>query len=225
MGISNLSTGLRPGVCTSTTRPSTPFEGQMIYETDTDLTYIYGGSAWQQVSGGTAVGNSGLVYITKASATSGTILSVNNCFTSTYESYLLHIVGLPTSGTYGIDIRMRASGSDTNTGYYWGMSRVDIAAATISVDRGSNSSIMATGAIAGTAGRASSMVQVINPQLAHYTSFSSQSTDNRGSAGYGALNCGGQLTNTTQYDGFSLMFGAGSGTISSLEVKVYGYRG
>jgi hypothetical protein len=52
MTISATTQGLRPGVCTSSNRPVTPFEGQMIYETDTDLTYVYGGSAWQQVAGG-----------------------------------------------------------------------------------------------------------------------------------------------------------------------------
>jgi hypothetical protein len=46
MAISNNSTGLRPGVCTSTTRPSAPYEGQHIYETDTDLEYVWNGSAW-----------------------------------------------------------------------------------------------------------------------------------------------------------------------------------
>lgn len=46
MTISNNSTGLRPGVCTSTTRPTSPFQGQMIYETDTNRVAIYNGSAW-----------------------------------------------------------------------------------------------------------------------------------------------------------------------------------
>ena len=46
MAISNLGTGLRPGVCTSTTRPTTPYEGQHIYETDTDIEYVWNGTAW-----------------------------------------------------------------------------------------------------------------------------------------------------------------------------------
>jgi hypothetical protein len=33
---------------TSGTRPSSPAEGQAIYETDTDRVYIYSGSAWVQ---------------------------------------------------------------------------------------------------------------------------------------------------------------------------------
>ena len=36
-------------VCTSTTRPATPFEGQNIYETDTKITYVYQGGAWKAV--------------------------------------------------------------------------------------------------------------------------------------------------------------------------------
>ena len=37
---------IKPGVCTSTTRPASPYEGQAIYETDTDLAKIWNGSAW-----------------------------------------------------------------------------------------------------------------------------------------------------------------------------------
>jgi len=36
----------KPGVCTSSTRPASPYEGQMIYETDTDKVLVYNGSAW-----------------------------------------------------------------------------------------------------------------------------------------------------------------------------------
>ena len=40
---------VRPGVCTSSTRPASPFEGQTIYETDTDLVKSYNGSAWATI--------------------------------------------------------------------------------------------------------------------------------------------------------------------------------
>ena len=38
--------GLKPGVCTSSTRPAAPYEGQLIYETDTDRFWFYNGSSW-----------------------------------------------------------------------------------------------------------------------------------------------------------------------------------
>jgi len=49
MGLSNYlpsSRLIQPGVCTSSTRPASPFEGQAIYETNTDKLLIYDGSAW-----------------------------------------------------------------------------------------------------------------------------------------------------------------------------------
>lgn len=38
--------GAKAGVCTSSTRPVNPFEGQIIYESDTNRTLIYDNSAW-----------------------------------------------------------------------------------------------------------------------------------------------------------------------------------
>jgi len=46
MTISNNASALRPGVCTSSTRPTTPYEGQVIYETDTDKLLAWNGSSW-----------------------------------------------------------------------------------------------------------------------------------------------------------------------------------
>lgn len=40
---------VRPGVCTSTTRPASPFEGQTIYETDTDLVKSFDGTNWNTI--------------------------------------------------------------------------------------------------------------------------------------------------------------------------------
>ena len=45
-------------VCTSTTRPATPFEGQRIYETDTNRELLYDGSGWDRLTeDGSAVMN------------------------------------------------------------------------------------------------------------------------------------------------------------------------
>ena len=37
-------------ICTSSTRPASPFEGQTIYETDTGLTRYYDGSSWEDTA-------------------------------------------------------------------------------------------------------------------------------------------------------------------------------
>ena len=37
---------MQPGVCTSTTRPASPFDGQVIYMTDVDQTVVWDGTQW-----------------------------------------------------------------------------------------------------------------------------------------------------------------------------------
>ena len=50
--LNNIDEGVRSRfICTSSTRPSTPFDGQKIYETDTDLEYVWDGSAWVPAGG------------------------------------------------------------------------------------------------------------------------------------------------------------------------------
>ena len=50
MTISATTQGLKPGVCTSTNRPANPYDGMMIYETDTNLVRIWNGTAWKTLS-------------------------------------------------------------------------------------------------------------------------------------------------------------------------------
>lgn len=51
MGVSSAvgSLGFKPGVCTSTTRPTNPYEGQLIFETDTDSVAFWDGSYWRYI--------------------------------------------------------------------------------------------------------------------------------------------------------------------------------
>lgn len=75
MGISNTippSRLIQPGVCTSSTRPTSPFEGQMIYETDTDVLAIWNGTAWR--------------IIGAATSTSGSVLQVQSTTLTTITS-------------------------------------------------------------------------------------------------------------------------------------------
>jgi hypothetical protein len=46
MTISATTKGMKPGVCTSSTRPQSPYVGQMIFETDTNKLKIWLGSYW-----------------------------------------------------------------------------------------------------------------------------------------------------------------------------------
>ena len=128
IGSSSLS---KPGVCTSSTRPATPYEGQMIYETDTDLSYIYGNSAWQQIAGSTAVGNSGLVYVTSATYTATNDLIISNCFSSTYTNYKIIFEVDTASTSVGINFQFRDGSGDLSGSYYSSGSQTNIGSATV----------------------------------------------------------------------------------------------
>jgi len=49
MTITATSQGLKPGVCTSSNRPASPFDGMVVYETDTNVVSVYDGAAWATV--------------------------------------------------------------------------------------------------------------------------------------------------------------------------------
>jgi hypothetical protein len=112
---------LKPGVCTSLTRPAAPYEGQTIYETDTDLVKSWDGSSWVTIGPYTPTLTPGLVLITgKTTFTNVASVSLaNNTFTSTYDNYRVMIT-LEQAATSTITARFRASGTDTTTSYYWG---------------------------------------------------------------------------------------------------------
>lgn len=72
MTISATTRGLRPGVCTSTTRPGSPFDGQLIYETDTNRVAVYDTNTW--------------VYKTPASTTGSVLQVVQTVKSDTFSS-------------------------------------------------------------------------------------------------------------------------------------------
>ena len=165
----------------------------------------------------------GLVYITSATATSGTVLDINNVFTSTFTSYRFVIdEHRTTAGTaYDLQLRIKAA-SPTSTGYYGGVTRVDIAANSSNVFSMNNTAQYNLSLIANSNGAASGWFDLHSPQLAKYTVINGQSSDNRNASGYGGISHSGQLANTTQYTGVRLFISGGA--FANLSVRVYGYN-
>ncbi len=120
MGLSNVtgaSSILQPGVCTSTTRPASPYDGQVIYETDTDKVAVYDVNAWVYKTGTSHVAPA-LVLISSTTIGSGvTSVTVSNCFSSTYENYKIIVIGGVGSAA-GI---LNTTFGSTATGYYQGL--------------------------------------------------------------------------------------------------------
>jgi hypothetical protein len=84
MGLSNYIASSRiaqPGVCTSSTRPASPYEGQVIYTTDLDTLEIWNGSAWRILGLGTPT--NGAVLQTVYAQTSTAVTYTSTTYIST----------------------------------------------------------------------------------------------------------------------------------------------
>ena len=208
------SSVIKPGVCTSTTRPSVPYEGQLIYETDTDKVASYNGSAWVYTA------TSGLVYVTGASFSGVTSVSApNNTFTSTYKNYriMIEISAMATAGE--ITVRLRTSGSDNTTsnyGWFYG-------------GRTSNNTADQGGIAADTSfeyGYAHTTttfggtIDFIGPQTATRTTGFATCIFWSGSV-YAVYPLGWAFNGTTQFDSFTLISSSSNSMTGTY--RVYGY--
>ena len=169
----------------------------------------------------TYLNNGGLVYITETAITASASISINNCFTTTYSNYRVVISAAKHGSTAtGLSIKLRASGTDTSTGYYWGQLFANYAG-TSGVGGGANATSYDTQIIVDTAATTYGIIDIMGPQAAVQSGFMNLGCDVRplGAARFTT----GFLNNTTQYDGFTVLPNTGSFAASG-SILVYGYR-
>ena len=206
---------IRPGVCTSSTRPASPYDGQVIYETDTDKTLVWNGTGWVFLS--TSRANAGGLDFIK-SQTIGTAVSsiaVSDAFSSTYDNYKITITGgTGSQNQIGLRITM---GSNTagvqgvSTGAEYGgaayaASNVNNGAYFDFVGMANTSSIFMSG-------------EIHSPNLAENT-FATFTGGRYNSNGYTTASFY-ELLNTTQYTGFTITMN--QGTLTGGTIRIYGY--
>ena len=223
MGISNFSTsGLKPGVCTSTTRPTAPYEGMMIYETDTNRVLVWDNAAWVMIADTDTP--PGLVHIKSQTFSSASTAQINNCFTSEFSNYkVLFRIDSVNSDASRLIYAQVVNGTTPETGtvYSYGSYLAGLGASTIDGSLGSYSQSSFT---LGNHYYSTFVflwtVDVFSPQVASTTTFignvvATTAAANQAGMFYGAVN------NSTQYEG--LIFTCGTGTMTG-SVSVYGYR-
>jgi hypothetical protein len=208
MGIasySGASSVIKPGVVTTATRPSSPFVGQLIYDTTLSQVLAWNGSAWVVQTGG-------LVLIkTQTIGTTVSSVVVSDVFSTTYDAYKVIISG--GAGTGGPQLNITFG--STTTGYYYG----DIYnnySTTVAAVGGSNAASLALFGTANANG-ISFNAEIVNPFLAKETQVSSQ-------IWYDGTNTGssrGYVSGTTSYTAFTLT--TSTGTLTGGTIAVYGY--
>jgi hypothetical protein len=179
------------------------------------LTVAGGVPSWTTASSASA-----LNFITGATFSAASTINVNNCFTSTYANYKIIITADQVSVGGSCLMRLRASGSDTTTGYNDQRFRGDDASYAGFENQDGTSywyPLTLTGATDVTS---ASQIEVYSPQLARRTLGLSSSICAAGTTNTFDVGNGLALLNTTQYDGFSLIMSAGN---MNGEYRVYGY--
>jgi hypothetical protein len=205
---------VKPGVCTSSTRPASPYDGQVIYETDTDRAMVYNGTGWVVLSTGRA-NSLGLDLVkTQTIGTAVSSVVVSDAFSSTYDNYRIVVSGGAASVTPNIDMIL----GSTTTGYYYGSVYSTFTSSTQNGEAGSNQAVwlrVATGSSNGLNG----MIDVFSPFASSRTTAHWVQTHQQ-TAGFVSRGSG-FLDNATSYTAFTLT--PNSGTLTGGTISVYGY--
>ena len=217
MGISQqigASSLVRPGVIdNAAARPASPFEGQCIFQKDTDQLLVWNGTAWV-IPNAPAQNPMGLELIsTTTVGTTVSTVTVSGVFSSTYDNYRVIVSGVSCSNNQpGLRLQL----GSTTSGYSWAGFDISYVLGSLNASASSATTYWYIGNF-GNATSMSSQVDILRPNLAENTNFSATS----GSTNWSVLQ-NGYLNNTTSYTAFTVF--ASTGTMTGGTIRVYGYR-
>ena len=204
---------VKPGVCTSSTRPASPFDGQVIYETDTDRAMVYNGSAWVVLSTGRA-NSLGLDLIkTQTIGTAVSSATVSDVFSSAYDNYQIIVDGGTGSNT-SFNLQL---GSTTSGYYYASHYSQYTTTAPLALSSTTGTSFVEAGRCSTTGNNMN--CYLYGPFLSKKTGFRSQSTD-YDTAGF-LVTTAGFLNDTNSYTSFVVK--PSGATMTGGTISVYGY--
>lgn len=200
---------VQPAVCTTATRPASPFTGQAIYDTTTATTLVWNGTAWVGIAGG-------LVCVKAQTTQSGaTRVEIDDIFSATYRNYLIIIE--QSNGANVLSMQMNASGTPVTTSTY-NYQFIQASSTTVSSGR---TAAAASGQINGNATTKSyTVLQVFAPFIAQATIYRADTyIDNNDLAQPFIQNRIGNQQGSTSFTGIDIL----STTSFDSTITCYGY--
>ena len=217
MAISNISNSLRSGVCTSTTRPTSPYEGQIIYETDTNRVLVWDNAAWVMIADTDAPP---AVQLIKSQTVGSGVSSVavNDVFSDEFETYQI----VWTGGTMSVETALKMKLNNiSSTNYYGALIYTSISSGNLATAV-NNALTHWDYAGGGNPDSAGSNLFIHNPFQSKFKHIRNSSVT-YGITISGAVGTYNGFTNvTTSCTGFSYV--PYSGTMSGGTIRVYGFR-
>jgi hypothetical protein len=183
---------------------TSPVEGQLTYLEDTNLYASWNGSSW--------VSPFGMTLLNATSFSSASSVSIDNVFTSAYETYRI-VLTLTASGVVDSSFQLRVGGVAATTNYFAVEAQIN---QNISTNVQASNLASVGGARFGRVDGASlSVWEIAQPAAAAPTMGVGQSFD----SSQFLRSLGMRHGTATAYDGFSLTLNASTGSI-----RVYGVR-
>jgi hypothetical protein len=179
------------------------------------LTVAAGVPSWSTVAG------SGFTLITNSSFSAVSSHSINSCFTSTYTNYKILINLTSVSTGMDINFRLRASGTDTSANY----NSLRLGGASgggtfADLNNNGTDDLFKWNLDNTEVQNVFCTMEVYSPQKATKTSLNSVISSRSGGGEYYIQPYWGMQTDTTQFDGITMLASAGNFTGS---IKVYGF--
>lgn len=172
----------------------------------------------------TYLANSGLVYTGQATAAAGsTILSLDNCFNSTYTNYVV-VYNISGYGAGPLYMRLRTgSGDDSAANYAWARNYFRWDGGTWGGTGSMADTVWTVGYCGGSVTTIENNVNIFNPNVAERTSYNTNLVEISTAItnSYNMI-ANGQKQSITQFTGLSLIR-SGALTFGGT-VTVYGYR-
>ena len=167
----------------------------------------------------TYLANAGLVYVTTATFSGSTEVQINNCFSTTYDRYRIHLDFYGSASTYA-NLKMRVSGANATNNYYKTGFTTRYNTAAVTVYNGTNEASLIPVAQYGTtsANSCGSTLEIIYPFSARNTQFQVLAYDPAAIEQYNLYAIHAQALS---YDGFAVI--PQTGTITG-NIRIYGYR-
>jgi hypothetical protein len=199
-------------VCTSSTRPAGPFEGQVIYETDTNRVLVWDNAAWVMIADTDSPPGLQLIK-TQTIGSAVSTVTVSDVFSSEFDNYRILISNVDC-GAGSQDMKMTLG--STTTGYYATQEYNLPTTSTSGKIYQNNTAYWGVG-FSGATDDACMSIELHGPNLAKRTIVSSLWQGN----GYDGSTAG-YLSDTTAYTAFTLV--PGTTTMTGGTIRVYGYR-
>ena len=204
---------LKPGVCTSTTRPAVPYAGQTIFETDTSRLYVYNGTAWV-IPNAPVQNPTGLELISStAVGTAVSSATVSNAFSTTYDTYRIVWSGGVGSVSTGLGVRVGGATANYSHMLFW----QSLGGAGVNSDSSSNTTqVNYVGSITPNSGTLT--LDIVNPYISTvYTTFTG--------GAYIASDFGVAVgRHNVAQSNTSVTILTLTGTMTGGTISVYGYR-